>query len=91
MVMQAATDFLVGGLNPGVANMAVAPPLASTNQDSNRHPKILQFCSRVRYHSTGAGCDINVSPHCLEPSHRNTPPPPSPPPPLKKELSSFRG
>ena len=65
MVMEAATDFLVGGSNPGAANMAAAPPPASTDQDSNRRPKILQ---RVRYHSTGAGCDINVSPHCLEPS-----------------------
>ena len=42
MVMQAATDFLVGGSNPGAANMAAAPPPASTNQDSNHRPKILQ-------------------------------------------------
>ena len=43
MVMHAATDLLVGSLNPpGVANMAAPPPpLASTDQDSNRRPKIL--------------------------------------------------
>ena len=35
MVMQAAADFLVGGPNPGAAN--------TTDQDSNRRPKILQL------------------------------------------------
>ena len=38
MVMQVAADFLVGGLNPGLANMAAVPPAASANQDSNRRP-----------------------------------------------------
>ena len=43
MVMQATVGFLVGGLNPGAANMAAAaPPPASTDQDSNRRPEILQ-------------------------------------------------
>ena len=42
MEMQAAADFLVGGSNPGAANMAAVPPPASTDQDSNRRPKILQ-------------------------------------------------
>ena len=60
MVMQAAADFLVGGLNPGAANMEAAPRPASTDQDWNRRPK--KFCGRVRYHSTGDGCDTNVSP-----------------------------
>ena len=32
MVMQAAADFLVGGSNPGAANMAAALPRASTDQ-----------------------------------------------------------
>ena len=39
MVMQAAADFLVGGSNPGLANMAAAPPAASTDQESNRRSK----------------------------------------------------
>ena len=43
MVMQAAAHFLVGGSNPGAANMASAPPPASTEQGSNRQPKILQL------------------------------------------------
>ena len=59
MVMQAAADFLVGGSNPGAANVAAALPPASTDQDSNRPPKAL---CRLRYHSTGGGCDISVSP-----------------------------
>ena len=59
MVMQATADFLVGGLNPGAANKAAAPPAASTDQDPNRRQK---FCGRVRYHSTGCGCDSTVSP-----------------------------
>ena len=53
MVMQAAADFLVGvsnpgadflvGVsNPGAANMAAAPPPASTDQDSNCRPKSLR-------------------------------------------------
>ena len=42
MVMQAAADFLVGSSNPGAANMAEAAPPASTDQDWNRRPKILQ-------------------------------------------------
>ena len=42
MVMQAAVNFLVGGSNPGAANMAAAPP-ASTHQDSKRRPKNLQL------------------------------------------------
>ena len=43
MVMQAAADFWVGGSNPGVANTAAASLLASTDQDSNRRPKILRL------------------------------------------------
>ena len=39
IVMQAAADFLVGALNPGLANMAVALPPASADQESNRRPK----------------------------------------------------
>ena len=73
MVMQAAADFLVGSSNPGPANMAAAPAPASTAD--------LKLCSRVRYHSTGVGCDsmLDVPPHCLEPSQRKllTPPQPS--------------
>ena len=42
MVMQAAADFLVGGSDLGAANVAAAPPPASTDQDSNHRPKILQ-------------------------------------------------
>ena len=42
MVMQAAADFLVGGSNPGAANTAAASRLASTDQDSNRRPKVLR-------------------------------------------------
>ena len=42
MVMRAAAHFLVGGSNPGVANMAAAPPAESTNLDSNRRPKSLR-------------------------------------------------
>ena len=42
MVMQTDTDFLVGGLNRGAANMAAPPPPASTHQDWNRRPKIQQ-------------------------------------------------
>ena len=42
MVMQAAADFWVRGLNLGAANMAAAAPPASTDQDSKRRPKILQ-------------------------------------------------
>ena len=38
MVMQAASDFWVGGSNPGPANMAAAP----TDQDSICQPKTLQ-------------------------------------------------
>ena len=53
MVMQAAADFLVSCSNPGAANTAAAPRPASTD---------LKFCGRVRYHSTGGGCDTNVSP-----------------------------
>ena len=42
MVMHAAVDFLVGGSNPGAANAAAAPRPVSTDQDSNRRPKILR-------------------------------------------------
>ena len=42
MVTQAAADFLVGGLNLGADNTAAAPRPASTDQDSNRQPKILR-------------------------------------------------
>ena len=43
MVMQPTADFLVGGLNPGRANMAGrCRRRQSTNQDSNRRPKTLQ-------------------------------------------------
>ena len=42
MVMQAAAHFLVGGSNPGTAYTVAAPPPVSTNQDSNRPPKILR-------------------------------------------------
>ena len=67
MVMHAPVDFWVGGLNPGVANTAAAPPPAATDQDSNRRPKILQPCALpfdLRL------CDSNMSPRCLEPSER---------------------
>ena len=36
MVMQAAADFSVGGLNPGVGNIAAAAATVSAHQDSNR-------------------------------------------------------
>ena len=42
MVVQAAADVLVGGSNPGAANAAAAPRSASTDQDSNRQPKIMR-------------------------------------------------
>ena len=42
MVMQAAADFMVGGSKPGVSKTAAAPGPASTNQDSNRRPRILR-------------------------------------------------
>ena len=41
--MQAAADIFVGGLNPGEANTAAAPPPASANQDSNCQPKNLRL------------------------------------------------
>ena len=74
MVMQAAVNFRVGGLKPGVANTAAAPPLASTDQDSNRQPKILQPCALPFDRRL---CGSSMSPHCLEPSERKllTPPP----------------
>ena len=61
MVMPAAADLLVGSSNPGTANVAAAARTRSYD---------LKSCNRVRYHSAKAGCDINVSPHCLEPSSR---------------------
>ena len=45
MVMHAAADFLIIGLNPGPANMAAAPAPApaSTDQDLNRRPTTRQL------------------------------------------------
>ena len=56
MVMQAATNFSIGGsnpgagsnelfdrrLNPGVASTAAAPPPVPIDQESNRRPKTLR-------------------------------------------------
>ena len=66
---------------------AVVPPPASTNQDSNRRPKILRP-SALPFDRRS--CDCSKFPHCLEPSERKLLTPP-PTPPLKKVLSSFRG
>ena len=50
IVMQLASDFLVGGSNPGKVNIAPPPAPPSSDQVSNRRPKIL---GQLRYHSTG--------------------------------------
>ena len=79
MVMQLATNVLVGGSNPGRANMAPAPPMAVGQPGFNRRPKPLQSAALPLDRRFGP-------PHCLEPSERKllTPPSPPPPPPSKK-------
>ena len=74
MVMQAAADFLVGGLNPVAANMAAAPPPATD----------LKFCTRVRYHSTKAGVTKMCLPIAWSLLSENFDPTPTPNPPEKK-------
>ena len=92
MVMHAVADFLVGGSKPSAANTAATPQPASTDQGSNRQPKIVR---RSALPFDRRWCGSNMSPHCLEPSERKlltpTPPHPPHPPPLKKVLSNFRG
>ena len=93
MVMQLTGVFMVGGSNPGRANMALPPPPTA---DDSRLTRIrtadLKSCSRPRYHSTGVWCYSCIPPHCLEPSERKLLTPRTPhTPPLKKVISSFRG
>ena len=86
MVMQAAADFLAGGSNPGAANMAAALPPASTDQDSNCRPEILQL-GALPFDRSWV-CHKCVSPLLGAFSAKTFDPPPTP---LKKVLSSFRG
>ena len=63
MVMQAATDFVVGGSDPGAANAATAPAAGDQgwyHRGPNRRP---YGCGRVRYHLTTGGYDRKVSPN----------------------------
>ena len=56
MVVQRATDFMVGSTHPGRANMAVPPPV-TVNRPGSELPRIStadpKLCSPLCYHSTG--------------------------------------
>ena len=81
MVMQAAADFLVGGSNPGAANMAPE----STDQDSNRRSKnSATACVTIRPGLDVIGMCLPTAWSLLSENF-------CPPPPLKKVFSSFRG
>ena len=83
MVMQPTAHFLVGGSNPGPANMAALP---TTVDRLGFGSPAIQLCSRLRYHATRI-CNVSTEhPHCLEPSEHKLLTPP-----LKKVISSFRG
>ena len=81
MVMQPTADFLVGGSNPGWANMAAAAARRrqSFDQDSNCQLKNLQSTALP---FDWGWCDSNKPPHCLEPSEQKL----CPPPPQKSDL-----
>ena len=77
---------MVGGSNPGAAIVAAAPPLASTDQGSNRQLKSLQlgalpFNRSWVYHTCVSPLLGAFSAKTFDPPH----------PPLKEVLSSFRG
>ena len=74
MVMQPTAEFLVGGSNPGRANMAAALAMTVDGQGFETPTQ--------KYHSTRVCCDSNMPPHCLEPSDHELLTPPHPP--LKK-------
>ena len=82
MVMQAAADFLVGGSNPGAANMAAPPPLASTDQDLNRRPKNLHL-GALPFDRSWV-CHKCASPLLGAFSAKTFDPSPAPPPPPRK-------
>ena len=92
MVMQLATDFLVGGSNPAEVNMPPPAPAAAPKGYSARGSIQRPFVM----HSAALPFDQQLYsrlhlPHCLEPSKRKllTPPHTHPPPPPQKSDIQF--
>ena len=77
MVMQLTGVFMVGGSNPGRANMALPPPTTVDRPGfvdrrlKTLHSGALPFDRRW--------CDSDMPPHCLEPAERKLLTPPHPP------------
>ena len=81
MVMQLASDFMVGSSNPSKVTTAPPPTVLRAGFEpptKNFGLAVLPLDQRL--------CDSNQLPHCLEPFERKllTPPP-------KKVISSYRG
>ena len=89
MVMQRELDFLVGGSNPGRANVPPAPPLQRAHRPELEPPAIVAASCCVIIQSPVVS-EQYASPLLGHWSAKTFDPPP-PHPPLKKVISSFRG